>query len=46
MEEKRKKEEERELKQAKFNAQDSIESLLNNPDIPKSVKNLLSKIKI
>jgi len=42
-EEEKKKAKERELKQAQFNAQDALNSLLKNPEIPESVKKLLQE---
>jgi MoxR-like ATPase len=43
LEEEKKQEKERQLKQAKFNAQDSIDSLLKDLKIPESVKTFLKK---
>jgi MoxR-like ATPase len=43
LEAERREEEERELRQAKFDVQDAIDSLLRNPKIPESVKKLLSE---
>jgi len=43
LEEEKMQEKERQLRQAEFNAQDAIESLLENPEIPESVKKLLQK---
>jgi MoxR-like ATPase len=43
LEEEKRQEKERQLRQAEFNAQDTIESLLENPEIPESVKKLLQK---
>ena len=42
-EEEKKKAKERELKQAQFNAEDAVNSLLKNPKIPESVKKLLQE---
>ncbi len=46
LEEKKRQQKERELRQAKFAAQDTLQSLLENPNIPESIKEKIKNIQL